>query len=110
MANMTGAAGVTLAVLAGGRGERMGGPKSALSIAGKPILRAPSVVSMGNPHAIFWVGDVNGYDSTADVAQDVFGLQSHFDEFGGQFFAAGPCLTQSGGDVSGTQRDAREYP
>jgi diaminopimelate epimerase len=30
--------------------------------AGKPILRAPSVVSMGNPHAIFWVGDVNDYD------------------------------------------------
>jgi diaminopimelate epimerase len=30
--------------------------------AGMPILRAPSVVSMGNPHAIFWVGDINDYD------------------------------------------------
>ena len=29
---------------------------------GKPILRAPSVVSMGNPHAIFWVDDVTDYD------------------------------------------------
>ena len=28
----------------------------------KPILRAPSAVSMGNPHAIFWVDDVHGYD------------------------------------------------
>src|SRR6516165_4371783 len=28
----------------------------------KPALHSPSVVSMGNPHAIFWVDDVNGYD------------------------------------------------
>jgi diaminopimelate epimerase len=28
----------------------------------KPILHTPSVVNMGNPHAIFWVDDVNGYD------------------------------------------------
>jgi len=28
----------------------------------KPVLHSPSVVSMGNPHAIFWVDDVNGYD------------------------------------------------
>jgi diaminopimelate epimerase len=28
----------------------------------KPILHSPSAVSMGNPHAIFWVEDVNGYD------------------------------------------------
>ena len=28
----------------------------------KPILHSPSVVSMGNPHAIFWVDDVNAYD------------------------------------------------
>ena len=28
----------------------------------RPILHSPSVVSMGNPHAIFWVDDVNGYD------------------------------------------------
>ena len=28
----------------------------------KPTLHSPSVVSMGNPHAIFWVDDVNAYD------------------------------------------------
>ena len=28
----------------------------------KPILHSPSVVSMGNPHAIFWVTDVAAYD------------------------------------------------
>jgi diaminopimelate epimerase len=27
-----------------------------------PVLHSPSVVSMGNPHAVFWVGDVNGHD------------------------------------------------
>ncbi len=27
-----------------------------------PILHSPSVASMGNPHAIFWVKDVNAYD------------------------------------------------
>lgn len=27
-----------------------------------PILHSPSVVSMGNPHAVFWVDDVNAYD------------------------------------------------
>src|SRR5450432_1139053 len=27
-----------------------------------PLLHSPSVVSMGNPHAIFWVDDINGYD------------------------------------------------
>jgi diaminopimelate epimerase len=27
-----------------------------------PVLHTPSVVSMGNPHAIFWVEDVNAYD------------------------------------------------
>ena len=26
------------------------------------VLHSPSVVSMGNPHAIFWVDDVNAYD------------------------------------------------
>ncbi|HVV63467.1 MAG TPA: diaminopimelate epimerase [Pseudolabrys sp.] len=30
----------------------------------KPVLHSPSVVSMGNPHAIFWVDDVNAYDLT----------------------------------------------
>src|SRR5450755_2365565 len=29
-----------------------------------PVLHSPSVVSMGNPHAIFWVDDVNAYDLT----------------------------------------------
>ncbi len=27
-----------------------------------PILDSPAVVNMGNPHAIFWVDDVNAYD------------------------------------------------
>ncbi|MBI5130893.1 MAG: diaminopimelate epimerase [Rhodopseudomonas palustris] len=27
-----------------------------------PILHTPSVVSMGNPHAVFWVDDVEAYD------------------------------------------------
>src|ERR1700732_917661 len=27
-----------------------------------PLLHSPSVVSMGNPHAIFWVDDVEAYD------------------------------------------------
>ena len=27
-----------------------------------PILHTPSVVNMGNPHAIFWVDDVDAYD------------------------------------------------
>jgi diaminopimelate epimerase len=29
---------------------------------GSPILHSPSVVSMGNPHAIFWVNDPQAYD------------------------------------------------
>jgi diaminopimelate epimerase len=28
----------------------------------QPILHSPSVVSMGNPHAVFWVDDVAAYD------------------------------------------------
>ena len=27
-----------------------------------PILHSPSVVNMGNPHAVFWVDDVDAYD------------------------------------------------
>ncbi|MTI17872.1 diaminopimelate epimerase [Rhodobacteraceae bacterium RKSG542] len=27
-----------------------------------PILHTPSVANMGNPHAIFWVDDIEGYD------------------------------------------------
>ncbi|MGA7971667.1 MAG: diaminopimelate epimerase [Pseudolabrys sp.] len=27
-----------------------------------PVLHSPSVANMGNPHAIFWVDDVNAYD------------------------------------------------
>jgi diaminopimelate epimerase len=33
-----------------------------IGLAGEPILHSPSVVSMGNPHAIFWVDDVASYD------------------------------------------------
>jgi diaminopimelate epimerase len=29
---------------------------------GDPFLHSPSVVSMGNPHAVFWVDDVQAYD------------------------------------------------
>jgi diaminopimelate epimerase len=28
----------------------------------QPILHSPSVVNMGNPHAVFWVEDVDAYD------------------------------------------------
>jgi diaminopimelate epimerase len=28
----------------------------------EPILHSPSAVSMGNPHVVFWVDDVNAYD------------------------------------------------
>jgi diaminopimelate epimerase len=28
----------------------------------KPVLHSPSALSMGNPHAIFWVEDVHGHD------------------------------------------------
>jgi diaminopimelate epimerase len=28
----------------------------------KPVLHTPSVVNVGNPHAIFWVDDVNAHD------------------------------------------------
>ena len=28
----------------------------------KPVLHSPSVVNVGNPHAIFWVDDVQAYD------------------------------------------------
>ncbi len=27
-----------------------------------PVLHSPSVVNVGNPHAIFWVDDVDAYD------------------------------------------------
>ena len=33
--------------------------------AGAPILHTPSAVSMGNPHAIFWVDDPKAYDLAA---------------------------------------------
>jgi diaminopimelate epimerase len=32
---------------------------------GTPLLQAPAVVSMGNPHAIFWVDDPQAYDLRA---------------------------------------------
>jgi diaminopimelate epimerase len=33
--------------------------------AGAPLLRGPAVVNMGNPHAIFFVGDIAAYDLSA---------------------------------------------
>ena len=39
----------------------------------KPILHSPSVVNMGNPHAIFWVDDVDAYD----LGQDRPLLENH---------------------------------
>jgi diaminopimelate epimerase len=36
-----------------------------LTVAGVPSLHSPSVVSMGNPHAIFWVDDPYAYDLAA---------------------------------------------
>jgi diaminopimelate epimerase len=36
-----------------------------LKVPGVPTLHSPSVVSMGNPHAIFWVDDPQSYDLAA---------------------------------------------
>jgi diaminopimelate epimerase len=36
-----------------------------LKVPGVPSLHSPSAVSMGNPHAIFWVDDPAAYDLTA---------------------------------------------
>jgi diaminopimelate epimerase len=44
-----------------------------LKVPGVPTLHSPSVVSMGNPHAIFWVDDPQSYDLAA------FGLQLEHD-------------------------------
>jgi diaminopimelate epimerase len=33
-----------------------------LKVGGVPSLHSPAVVSMGNPHAIFWVGDPQAFD------------------------------------------------
>ena len=48
----------------------------------KPILHSPSVVNMGNPHAIFWVDDVNAYDlhqirAAAGKSSDLSGARQH---------------------------------
>ena len=48
----------------------------------KPVLHSPSVVSMGNPHAIFWVDDVNAYDlrtlrAAAGKPSDLSGARQH---------------------------------
>jgi diaminopimelate epimerase len=32
---------------------------------GGPVLRSPSAASMGNPHAVFWVEDINAWDLAA---------------------------------------------
>ena len=47
-----------------------------------PVLHSPSVVSMGNPHAIFWVDDVNAYDlaplrAAAGKPSDLSGARQH---------------------------------
>jgi diaminopimelate epimerase len=33
-----------------------------VALPGRPILDSPSVVNVGNPHAVFWVEDVNAHD------------------------------------------------
>ena len=50
---------------------------------GAPILHSPSVVSMGNPHAIFWVDDPASYDLAKDrsaprAPSDVSGARQYF--------------------------------
>ena len=45
-----------------------------------PLLHSPSVVNMGNPHAIFWVDDVNAYDLTRFgplLENDLSGARQH---------------------------------
>lgn len=34
----------------------------AVGPANRPILHSPSVANMGNPHAVFWVADIDAYD------------------------------------------------
>jgi diaminopimelate epimerase len=34
----------------------------AIGPANRPILHSPSVANMGNPHAVFWVDDIDAYD------------------------------------------------
>ncbi len=48
----------------------------------KPILHSPSALSMGNPHAVFWVDDVNAYDlgedrPAAGKSSDLPGARQH---------------------------------
>ena len=48
----------------------------------KPILHTPSAVNMGNPHAVFWVDDVNAYDlgqvrADAGAPSDLSGARQH---------------------------------
>ena len=49
--------------------------------AGAPILRSPSAVNMGNPHAIFWVDDVDGYDLGQIGPVVVARSQSHWSTY-----------------------------
>ncbi len=51
----------------------------------RPILHSPSVVSMGNPHAIFWVDDVGAYDLRTAIGEpsDLSGAGQHFARAGG---------------------------
>ena len=60
-----------------------------------PILHSPSVVSMGNPHAIFWVDDPQAYDlardrSAAGTPSAVSGAR--------QYHARGDALARACGD------------
>ena len=48
----------------------------------KPILHSPSVVNMGNPHAVFWVDDVERLRSRqvradAGASPDLSGARQH---------------------------------
>ena len=57
----------------------------------KPVLHSPSVVNMGNPHAIFWVDDVNAYDLAR------FGplLENHPMFPGARQYHAGACARRA---------------
>ena len=53
-----------------------------LQVPDVPDLHSPSVVSMGNPHAIFWVEDPQRYDLAQDrpasrAPSDLSGARQH---------------------------------
>ncbi len=71
-----------------------------------PILRAPSAVSMGNPHAIFWVEDPQAYDLAAIgpvLERDPLFPRTR------QYHAGGDALARPGGDPDlGTRRRSHQ--